>query len=241
MNRVRRNFAITMFWSFPVIMAIAIVKELNQRAEDHITVAMKEGLSEKQIYELASQFLQYDPTDIEAMVMQRKRQKLKRLLEDYHALGNANMGIRYDRDKVMGGYPLDIPYDVILKLAIDRAFEKLCAEDWRLAAIIEMRYIDTEARDTDIKQVFDIADRTKRDLLSKAIDKLLRIIETGSSVNPILNTIKMIRDNTQFNLRDIRKIVIEEYNEMKLREWNKKYTKNIKKNLKKVEVIHKIA
>lgn len=177
MNQVKRNLVLILFWKYPMVWASTVVLCLSRIIDNHVAVVTKQGMNKEQIYKLANQFVQCDPSDIDEMIKQRNKQRLKRLLEDYHALGEPYKVMRYSQVKVKSGRsPADVPYGVVLKIVIDQAIKKLAKHDWELAAILEMRYID-KAEIQEIKTTFGVSRRTIFNRLNKAMEKIMYIVE----------------------------------------------------------------
>ena len=117
--------------------------------------------------------------DKNLIITQRDKQKWRRLLEDYHTLGEPYLMKRFEHAKVKVGYPVDISYGLILKISIDQAIESLKKYDYELAAIHEMRYIENIALE-EIKDFFGISRRSIFYRLNKAMEKLIFLIERGT-------------------------------------------------------------
>lgn len=182
MNDKKRNLVIILFWRYPLLWATVVVTWLSKIIDSQVEVFIQQGLDKEQIFQHANQFFQYTLSDIDEMIQQRNKQKFKRLLENYHTLGEPYKGRRFDQVRVMGKCPIDIPYGVILKITIDQAIENLAKDNWELAAILKMRYID-HANIQDIINTFGISRRTIFNRLNEAIDKITSIIDKGAYYN----------------------------------------------------------
>lgn len=178
-HEIRRQEVFTLTYMYmPEVLAYLVVRENTLRMKEMVRLEVKMGHPDEVIQRIAKKLMIFTPADIEDEILAERMKRMRYTLSNIRALEEPSMGIDYSKSYVVGGFPMDVPTSLTMKIAIEQAMNHLKKKHWDLWRLLHDRYYNVEEIQHIAKRE-GISERTLYRRMSEAIERLVNIVERG--------------------------------------------------------------